>query len=214
MTATALKAIDTNTTGIVDASLVDAITDLAAADSAIIGGASVTGTNGILKTKAAVNISLSDTATFEQLVALDSNTSGTITTTTANITATTGDNAVGYAEVGSNGFGNLDTFAIAASATLTAATAGMGDSTDAFSFSGTGTLTYQGTAAATVANDQYMLVQGTWSGGTFTVDSSTGTSTLVLFDSDTGASAATSGVVLIGVLPSAITTASDAFSIT
>ncbi len=72
----------------------------------------------------------------------------------------------------------------------------------------------QSTAAATVADNEYMLVRGTWSGGTFTADSSTGTSTLVLFDSDTSGAAATSAVVLIGVLPSAITTASDGFSIT
>jgi hypothetical protein len=198
----------------VDASLVDAITGLAAADYTIIGGTTVSGTNAILKTKTDVNITLTDTATFEQLVTLDSKTSGTITTTTANITATSGDSVVGYTEVGTDGFGNLDTFAIEASATLTASTAGMGASSDAFSFSGTGTMVYQATAAATVADNEYMLVRGTWSGGIFTADSSTGTSTLVLFDSDTSSAAATSAVVLIGVSPSTITNASDGFSIT
>ncbi|MGZ8233987.1 hypothetical protein [Methylobacter tundripaludum] len=108
---------------------------------------------------------------------------------------------------------NTDTFSIVAAATLNVGAAGLATG-DTLSFGGAQSLAYQVASADIVADGEYMLVQGTWVGGTFTVDSGAGTDTLVLFDSDPTGGVATSSVVLLGVLPAGLTPlVADGFTI-
>ncbi|HYD95417.1 MAG TPA: Ig-like domain-containing protein [Noviherbaspirillum sp.] len=206
-----LTTIDTtNTSGTVTCS---SITDTGSNLAANTGG----------YVKAGVNVTVSGAATVSELTTIDTaNTTGSLTyttvtdtfanvrgasglssgaTVTAQVADSAGDSAVGYVDADTSGaLNNGDTFAIAATATISLATVGMSTG-DVFSFSGAQTLANQATAAATVVDGEYMTIRGTWASGTgiFTVNTTAGTDTLVLFDSDAGGSAATSGIVLIGV---------------
>ena len=156
-------------------------------------------------------------ATFANLRSLDGLTSGTISITDINITDTSGDSTVGYTDVDSDSaLSSTDTFAIASTATLNSANSGMGGTGDEFHFSGTQTLISMAAAAA-VTDGKYLMIRGDWAsggGGLFTVDGAGGADTLVLYDSDSTATVHTTGVVLIGIAPDALTAGSDVFSVT
>jgi methionine-rich copper-binding protein CopC len=178
--------------------------------------------------KSGTNVTVTTAATLAALTAIDTaNGGGTLTysavtdtfanvkaatglttgaTVTAQVTDTGVTTGVGYTDAGVAGLDDGDTFAIGSGNTINLATVGL-NTGDIFSFTGAQTLAYQATAAGLVGDGEYMTIRGTWAANVFTVNSSTGTDTLVLFDNDPTAGAGTSGIVLIGV--TSVTTGSD-----
>ncbi|MDI1279393.1 hypothetical protein, partial [Methylobacter sp.] len=208
--AGSLNTIDTDTTGLVDATAATTITGTATDIVTAIGSTGISTTTTYAATVSGT------TATFEQIVAIDADTTGTVSITSlidVSIADTSGVLSPTYADVDASvTLSNTDTFNIVAAATLNVGTAGLASS-DTLSFGGTQSLAYQVASASSVTDGEFMLIQGTWTGGVFTVDSVAGADTLVLFDSDPNGTAATSSVVLLGVAPSGFTTAPDGFTI-